>query len=56
MSTWSDPREQISFSVLLASGKLAGRSFASREEAEAWARLDEGDEVVCFNTVCDCDR
>ncbi|MBN8882769.1 hypothetical protein EDD28_2243 [Salana multivorans] len=56
MTTWADPREQVSFSVLLPSGRLAGRSFASREEAEAWARPEEGEEVVCFNAVCDCDR
>lgn len=41
--------------MLLASGRLAPRRFASRAEAEAWARPDDGDEVVELNTVCQCD-
>ncbi|WP_425955713.1 hypothetical protein [Xylanimonas sp. McL0601] len=49
-----DPREQIRVGVLLANGRLAGRSFRSRAEAEAWAQ--DGEEVVEFNAVCDCDR
>ena len=49
-----DPRTMIEFSVLLANGRLAGRRFASRAEAEAWARRDEGDEVVEYNLVCEC--
>ncbi|WP_454294093.1 hypothetical protein [Salana multivorans] len=53
-ATWVDPREQIAYSVLRPDGRL-GRSFASREEAEAWARPDEGEQVVAFNLVCDCD-
>ena len=54
-TAWADPREQIAYSVLRPDGRLAGRSFASREEAEAWARPDEGEQVVAFNLVCDCD-
>lgn len=50
----SDPREQISVGVLMANGRLAGRSFASREEAEAWAQDDE--QVVEYNLLCECDR
>ncbi|WP_273653786.1 hypothetical protein [Cellulomonas fimi] len=49
-----DPRTLIEFSVLLANGRLAGRKFASRADAEAWARPDEGDEVVEYNLVCEC--
>ena len=49
-----DPRTLIEFSVLLANGRLAGRRFASREEAEAWARPDEGDQLVAYNLVCEC--
>lgn len=52
-SGWVDPRDQVEFSVLLASGRLAGRRFASREEAEAWAGPEE--EVVSFNPLCDCE-
>lgn len=50
-----DPRTQIEVGVLMANGRLAGRHFASRAEAEAWARPEEGDEVVEFNLLCDCD-
>jgi len=49
---WVDPREQIEFSVLMADGRLAGRTFASRAEAEAWAQPDE--QVVEYNLVCEC--
>ncbi|MBB2922150.1 hypothetical protein [Cellulomonas cellasea] len=49
-----DPREQIEVGVLLANGRLAGRRFGSRAEAEAWARPDEGDQVVEYNLVCEC--
>jgi hypothetical protein len=49
-----DPREHIEAGVLMANGRLAGRRFASRAEAEAWARPDEGDQVVEFNLVCEC--
>ena len=55
METWTDPRDQIEFAVLLPSGKLAPRSFANEAEAEAWARPDEGDQVVSMNAVCACD-
>jgi len=55
-AAWTDPREEIEFSVLMANGRLAPRAFASREEAEAWARPQDGDEVVSFNHVCACDR
>jgi hypothetical protein len=49
-----DPREAIEVGVLMANGRLAGRQFASRAEAEAWARPDEGDQVVEFNILCEC--
>jgi hypothetical protein len=51
-----DVREQIQVGVLMPNGRLAGRSFASRAEAEAWARPEEGEQVVEFNAICDCDR
>lgn len=50
----SDPREQISYGVLMDRGKLAPRSFESWEEAQAWAQ--EGEQVVAWNFVCGCDR
>jgi hypothetical protein len=53
---WTDPREEIEVCVLLADGRLAPRSFASRAEAEAWARPQDGEEVVEINQVCSCDR
>ena len=53
---WTDPREQIEVVVMLADGRLAGRRFATREEAEAWARPDEGESVLELNLVCACDR
>ena len=49
-----DPREHIEVGVLMANGRLAGRRFASRAEAEAWARPDEGEQVVEYNLVCEC--
>lgn len=49
-----DPREQIQVAVLLPNGRLAGRRFADRAEAEAWAA--PGEEVVELNLVCECDR
>jgi hypothetical protein len=49
-----DPREAIEAGVLMANGRLAGRQFASRAEAEAWARPDLGDQVVEFNILCEC--
>jgi hypothetical protein len=49
-----DPRTMIEVGVLLANGRLAGRRFASRAEAEAWARPEEGDQVVEYNLVCEC--
>lgn len=49
-----DPREDIEVGVLMANGRLAGRSFASRAEAEQWARPDLGDQVVEFNIMCEC--
>lgn len=53
--TWTDPREQVEFSVRLPNGRLAGRRFSSREEAEGWADAEAGEEVVSFNPVCDCE-
>lgn len=52
---WSDPREQVEFSVMLTNGRLAPRRFASREEAEAWADAGAGEQVVSYNPVCDCE-
>jgi hypothetical protein len=49
-----DPREHIEVGVLLPNGRLVGRRFASREEAEAWARPEEGEQVVEYNLVCEC--
>lgn len=49
-----DPREHIEVGVLRPNGKLVGRQFASRAEAEAWARPEEGEQVVEYNLVCDC--
>ena len=49
-----DPRQHIEAGVLLANGRLAGRRFASRAEAEAWARPKDGDQVVEVNLVCEC--
>ena len=49
-----DPREAIEVGVLRANGRLAGRRFASRAEAAAWARADDGDQVVEFNVLCEC--
>lgn len=54
--SFTDPREDIEVAVLLPTGRLAGRRFASRAEAEAWARPQEGEQVVEFNTICECDR
>lgn len=50
-----DPREHVEVGVLLPTGRLAGRRFASRTEAEAWARPEDGEQVVEYNMVCDCD-
>jgi hypothetical protein len=49
-----DPREQIEVGVLMPNGRLVGRRFTSRAEAEAWARPDEGEQVVEYNLVCEC--
>jgi len=48
-----DLREEIEIGVLMANGRLAPRSFATREEAERWAV--DGEEVVEYNGVCRCD-
>ncbi|MCO7271608.1 hypothetical protein [Cellulosimicrobium cellulans] len=50
-----DVRDVVGVGVLMPNGRLAGRSFASRAEAEAWARPDEGEQVVELNLLCDCD-
>ncbi len=49
-----DPREHIEVGVLMANGRLAGRHFASRAEAEAWALPEEGEQVVEYNLLCEC--
>lgn len=58
MSTvpWSDPREETEVVVMLADGRLAGRRFASLDEARAWARPQDGEQVLEQNLVCSCDR
>ncbi|WP_435735761.1 hypothetical protein V5D56_13135 [Cellulosimicrobium sp. PMB13] len=50
-----DVRDVVGVGVLLPNGRLAGRAFASRAEAEAWARPEEGEQVVELNVLCDCD-
>lgn len=54
-TTWTDPRDEVEFAVLMANGRLAPRSFADEDEATAWARPDQGDQVVSINAVCSCD-
>jgi hypothetical protein len=54
--SWSDPRELTDVAVVLATGRLAPRRFASLDEAQAWARPEFGERVVELNTVCQCDR
>lgn len=58
MSTvpWTDPREETEVVVMLADGRLAGRRFASLDEARAWARPEDGEQVLEQNLVCSCDR
>jgi len=48
-----DPREQIEIGVLMANGRLAPRRFATLQEARDWAI--EGEEVVEYNYLCECD-
>jgi hypothetical protein len=48
-----DLREEIEIGVLMVDGRLAPRSFATREEAERWAV--DGEEVVEYNALCRCD-
>ncbi|MFC8731147.1 hypothetical protein ACFT5B_01635 [Luteimicrobium sp. NPDC057192] len=48
-----DLREEIEIGVLMANGRLAPRSFATREEAARWAA--DGEEVVEYNGLCRCD-
>ena len=50
-----DPREQIEIGVLLPNGRLAPRTVATHAEAEAWAHPDEGEQVVEFSALCDCE-
>lgn len=54
-TTWTDPRDEVEFAVLMANGRLAPRSFADEAEATAWAQPDQGDQVVSINAVCSCD-
>lgn len=49
-----DPREQVEVVVLMPNGRFAPRQFASRAEAEAWARPEEGERVVEMNILCEC--
>lgn len=41
--------------VLMPNGRLAGQGLASRGEAEAWARPEEGEQVVELDVLCACD-
>ncbi|MGN6239532.1 MAG: hypothetical protein ACTHNI_07280 [Cellulosimicrobium cellulans] len=50
-----DVRDVVGVGVLLPNGRLAGRTFASRAEAVAWARPAEGEQVVELSLLCDCD-
>jgi len=50
-----DVRDIVGVGVLMPNGRLVGRSFASRAEAEAWARPEEGERVVELNLLCECD-
>lgn len=52
---WTDPRDAIAVGVLMANGRLAPRKFADRAAAEAWARPEQGDQVVEWNLICECD-
>lgn len=49
-----NPRDHVEVGVLLANGRLAGRRFISRAEAEAWARPEDGEQVVEYNLLCEC--
>lgn len=49
-----DPRDQIEIGVLLPNGRLAALHFASRDEAEEWARPEEGEQVVEYNILSEC--
>lgn len=49
-----DPREATEVGVLMANGRLAGRRFATLDEAIAWARPEDGERVVEFNVLCEC--
>jgi hypothetical protein len=53
---WTDPRDQIEVVVMLADGRLAPRRFTTLAEAHAWARPEEGEQVLEQNLVCSCDR
>ena len=53
LAAWSDPRDEIEIGVLMTNGQLAPRTFASVDEAEAWAW--EGEQVVMYNRICSCD-
>jgi hypothetical protein len=55
-AAWSDPRDDIRVGVRMANGRLAPRRFADRAAAEAWAQPDEGDVVVEWNLICECDH
>lgn len=52
--TDADPREQITYGVLMGNGRLAPRHFDSWAEAQEWAQGEE--QVVAWNFVCGCDR
>ncbi|WP_210507005.1 hypothetical protein [Naasia sp. SYSU D00057] len=54
-AVWTDPRDEIEYGVLMADGRLAPRAFTDRAAAEAWARPEEGDRVVSYNLICECD-
>jgi hypothetical protein len=49
-----DPREQVEVGVLLPNGRLAALHFASRAEADAWAKPEDGEQVVEYNILSEC--
>lgn len=49
-----DPRQQIEIGVLMQNGRLVALPFSTRAEAEAWARPEEGEQVVEYNPLTEC--
>lgn len=53
MTLWGLDLRNVEIGVLMTNGRLAPRSFATREDAEAWAT--DGERVVKYNRICACD-